>query len=894
MKKNLKLVFVLFVAFSLAGITVPMSGNFRLPVVQLAHANQQVCETRGASGVCSEFWYPAGPGMNTLLATIFTDENTEYTNLQSATPSIDFTDSPCSGTPTTGACGSLTTNPNFVVTAPVPGTGYDEIEFHLDSVFWNCNFGFGNSACGIEIRQGIAHMFDRVSFCTNSVIAGTCTPLDVPVPTSNGGGLPSPNPCAYDTRFAQSGTNCVVGSPGGTAYHLAASTGADGFQWLYAPGSTDLNAADTHLVAAGVATGFSTSTSILTAPVTGNTPTFFIRNDNTPRRQLGESLAAQICYVFTGTYTQPCSPYLNTVEGPITAFPGFTTSKTSVNISWSMYTAGFSGSSFFDGSLYFGYNSHFVSGIASIQTPTGPCDSTSVPTASARDYQYACVQNFDSLSTQMESAPCLAASGDPAIGAVSNSPTAPGNGVCPGTTQLSGISAGIQAEAAFGGNELTIPGWEVTFQFAYRNGWLRAINSPSLGLPNDFTWLNAWNPSPQVPGTLRQGFSQSTRSVNPYIASTPQDRYVVDSVYDPLTRPDPLSPTQIFNWLVLDAAPENNTTVMSQSGYTPPSGTLVTYHFTLLSGFVQPYFQDSRPVTAYDVAFSYLSMVGSGAFLGTGASTTTGITVLTINAFDIGVSSRGPFTLPNLGSIPILPARYWTGVGPSAWDSAIRACQMASCPKAQYSLSGTNVVCPTAGGQPGCASFAASNMQVDPTKLTATFDPIASHTFVGSGPFECGTVTSTGSGTCTSTGVMNPAAGGSYTLTRFGNGLAPASSTSGIYFRSSGKLALYIWSEEGDVSPILPLSAIFLCFNQPVNLNGGCAHWQKGIGRDPTGVVGINQLSILLYLFNTSWVRPFSVASLPLGMAKFTPAPVLYEGVTLNPCSIDPINGYDC
>jgi len=840
--------------------------------------------------------------MNTLQANIFTDETAEYINLQSASPQIDLTDWECSGTPTTGVCGSLTTSHSFLITAPVGQVGYYEIEFMLANNFWGCNFSFGASACGIQIRQGLAHMVDKNKFTASQAnIAGIATPIDNAVPTTSAGGLPSPNPCGYDASFPQGTAGvapCQVGAPGGTAYHLATATGANGISWLQAPGSADLNAAAQHFVNAGVATGFNSGTSVLSgisSNAASNAPTFFIRSDNPQRKDLGETLSQEICYLFTGLYTIPCT-FFKTVEGPITAFPGFTTSTTTVNLSWWMYTAAFSGPTFFDGSLYFGYNSRFVSGVSSIQPPTvgATCDPQSVPTASAGNYEYICNPTYDNLSTQMETAPCPTAAGDPAIGAGSNLPTGPNNGICPGSTQLSAISAGIQAEAAFGAAVLTLPNFELTVQFGYlNNGWIRAVNNAATELPNYFTWLNAWNSNPVLAGTLRQGFKETTRSVNPYISSTVWDVYVMGEVYDSLFAANPLAPSQLFDWMTYTAVQQNNATVVSQSGYNPPPGTITTYHFTLRNDV---YFQDGRPVTAYDVAFSYLSMVGSGAFLGTGATSMTGITVLGPRAFDIGSNSLGPFTLPNLTGIPIVSARYYSGAGSSTWDSAITSCTgSTACPKVQYRLSHATVACSANSPDATCASFPVANLQIDPNKITATYDPIANHILVGSGPFQCGTVSpSTGSGTCSSTGAQNPPAGsGSYTLTRFGNGLAPASSTSGIFFRSSGGLALYLWAQENDVNPIAAVSAVSLCFGQPLNF-GNCAHWQHGIGASSTGVVGINQVSAVELRYNLNWVSPKNWATdAPLGIGALPPT--LYEGsVTLNNCVTDPVNGYDC
>jgi len=301
---------------------------------------------------------------------------------------------------------------------------------------------------------------------------------------------------------------------------------------------------------------------------------------------------------------------------------------------------------------------------------------------------------------------------------------------------------------------------------------------------------------------------------------------------------------------------------------------------------------------SYDVAFSYLSLVGSGSVLGILAAPMTGITVLGPHQFDISVSSVGPFVLPNLSSLPILSGRYWTNAGNSAWDSAVTACTTGvGCPFSQYTLSGSTVNCAL-----NCAPFSASLMTVNQADVTVTFDPIANHIFVGSGPWQCGTVTGSGSGICTpSPFIQNPPVGGSYTLTRFGNGLAPASSVSQIYFRSSGNLALCIWATFNCTSSFqqnfLYFSQIAACFGQPVNLTSPpCSHWQQGIGNPGTGnPVGLTQVAIVNRFVGVNWVAPYNWnTSPPTGIAALSP--VLYEGsVVLNPASVVGCpSGYDC
>jgi hypothetical protein len=478
--------------------------------------------------------------MDTLLATIFTDESAEFNNIQTATPTVDFTDWPL----TPDIIGPFTLNTNFYITSQISEHGYFEVEFMLGaSAFWGCNMNFGNSQCGIDIRQGISHLIDKTKF-TNPVtgeptIRGISSPIDNPLPTSNGG-LPSTNPCLWDNGVVpaalsatfstapvpgtmQENAGCAVGAAGGTAYHLAAAS-AVGTPSNWQPNVSDLDfcAAAAHFINAGLATGVVADSAnpanrncTLTgrsAAVTTNGIVFFVRSDNTPILHLGDSVAQVICALFTGAYITGCGTnptadnILRLPHCPISCFTGFTTSTDHVDVSWHMYTAYFGGVFPFDESLYFTYNSRFVSGISSIKggTATAPCASDSMPTASAANYMYLCSPSFDRLSNQMEFAPCLAATGDPTPGQ-----TTPTFGTCTPGGSLSAFSAGYQAEDAFGKGAFTMPIFQQSDQFGYLRcspaarpcdstagiaaSWHRGINHFGAGLPNYFTWLNASN-----------------------------------------------------------------------------------------------------------------------------------------------------------------------------------------------------------------------------------------------------------------------------------------------------------------------------------------------------------------------------------------------------------------
>jgi len=201
-------------------------------------------------------------------------------------------------------------------------------------------------------------------------------------------------------------------------------------------------------------------------------------------------------------------------------------------------------------------------------------------------------------------------------------------------------------------------------------------------------------------------------------------------------------------------------------------------------------------------------------------------------------------------------------------------------------------------------------MLADPNKTTATYDPLANGILVGSGPWECKSGTGVLGGGCATSGFQNPPPGQTYTLTRFGKGLPPASTTSGIYFRSSGNLALYIWTQENDANPLQAVSAVSLCYGLALG-TGACRHWQQGIGANTAtgqgqcspsqaGCVGINQVSAVEIRYNLNWIAPFEwTTGPPVGIGALPPT--LYEGpVTFTPCqpggSSPPgsTTGYDC
>jgi len=827
--------------------------------------------------------------MDTLTYPIFNDEAAEFTAIQTNPSPIDFTDWPLDP----ALIASLSGNPNFQVTSPISDTGYFELEFHMGQNFWGCQFNYGNAACGTHIRQAFAHGLDKNIFVSTE-LQGNVQPIDNPVPPIVA--LNTPDPCAWDATHVQTGTGCQVNGVGGTAYHLGPATSgncASTPTFAYTPGcgTLDFCAAADHMIAAGLAAGKDQTTCVLTgisASVTANPTHIFVRSDNTPRLHAGNSYGQFICALFTGTFSTGCTNIFLVDPGPIMAFPGFVTDTTSIRLTWWVYTGAFGNVLTFDTSLFFNYDSQFVSGISSIkQSSGGFCSNKAIPSFAPSNYEYICQSAYDTQIEQAEFSPCLTAPGDPSTGQTRLTVTFDN---CPGTTTVSAASATYKAQDLYGQNVNTIPWWSGKSQFAYLTGWQGGVVHKGDGFTppgNFFLTLNAWNPSPPVPGTLRQGYKQSTNNINPFIGNdpignAPWNLGVIGSVWDTPGRANPDSSQAYLDWMTI----KTDQLAASSLSYTPPSGIAAAFRYTLRNDL---YWHTGQKVTAWDLAFSYIAFRSSG--VGPGLAPMTGIKVLSPTQVDVDVSTVGPFTKPFLSNL-VLPGRDWVNTSvctASAWDAAANNPNFATantvlttCIAPSNAVTSSGVIIPTASN-------------VDNAKIQPSYDPVASHNLIGSGPWTCGTGSGIGGPGCTPCGCMGVPGGGSIILQRYGLGTSPGGSLN-TYFRSAGNLALWAYSgDRGNFSQdFLNFGRASLCYGKPVG-SPGCTVWQHGIGGSASGtVVGLTQLGVVQRFVGVNWVGPYDWTVAPPQNIVAYP-PVLHEGaVTLNPCSIDPTNGYDC
>ncbi|HVH15694.1 MAG TPA: hypothetical protein VNA15_08260, partial [Candidatus Angelobacter sp.] len=681
---------------------------------------------------------------------------------------------------------------------------------------------------GASIRQGLAHLIDKSQFTADAAnCISRCLAIDNPVPpsTASANGLTSPNSCGWDRLFPSAlevgpcevGPIPVTGQVGGISYHFAAATpcGVSGgcastplFPWEPGLGTPDFCAAADHFIAAGLAIGKDLSTCALTgiaSGVTAHTVNVFTRDTN-PRTNLGNSLFDEMCALFTGVFKNTSSaqcnsavalpssitsgPFVTQTTGPI--FPPICPISSCATNQWWIYTAAFTGVFPFDQSLYGVYNSIFASNNGSFDVP--PCSSLSVPTSAASDYMYNCIPLYDQLSNAMEYSACVVSANSPTAGQTSptfgNCSGGVVSGDCSQTNPCDALSAGYQAEDLFGKQVVTIPVFAQLDQYGYSADMTSVINGVGVGIPQFYAWLNAHTTSLAASGTLlancpatptiigpdcfRQGFAIDTTSLNPYDASTFWDFNIIGNIYDSLLRENPMNPGQLIGWMTTGFAGCANCTP-TQLGYTPCAGTTFTYRFSLRKDLS---WQDGTPLTSWDVEFSYLTLKATGAFQSNGLSQVICFHILSPSVFDVELSSVGPFTLFSLGSPTVFPGRHWSAAGLSAWDSAVASCANSSTPDSCFTTA--------------CSSCNSVTATVSGPK----FDPIANGILIGSSMFQClnpstGVV---GSG-CSSSGFENPGVGGSYQLTRYGAGTTPGVAVpSSKYFRSTGTLAVYLWT----------------------------------------------------------------------------------------------------
>ena len=995
-----KLLVLFTVTFSLVGLSGPLASLLQLPSITIptVHATTE-------TGVGS--WYPAGAQEGTL--SISQGDGVPQTQVDWLTTNqVDAEDWPLTATQQGAGVVNCAGSSTVLCSFPVADHGYFEIEFNLANILWGIPMQYGSTAAGQELRQGIAHLFNKQTFAAQNAacLNIACIPDDaaMPVCTQSGGcingGLPAANPCGWDTLYAETGSNCIVGAPGGTSYNCSFSTacptgtiaGTTTFPWQAAIGSPDFCAAAQHFVRAfsfagitgvgtnancellpptggwpSVATTINTAGCAIGSPATANT-CMFVRTTE-PRKSLGEGIAQDICALFSpawGAWTTlagqpqscdntntgssnvacsngPCS-FLQRVEGSIIQFCGFNTSLTGIPINcWGLGTFGFGQVFPYDSVVYFEYNSLFTSKTdvtctsadCSSNVPGSPCTGP-VYSDNVANYQYICSPTYDSLSQATEFSLCLGSPGpatDPTIGQATPTFANCSGGVVLGGAQATtcigasppctSISAGYQAEDYFGTHALTVPVWDGQDTQGRRSNWPLGSQSnpgfitafgggytPSAGF---FEWLNAYTANAAINGTFRQSFLTTVGNPTPFQFNTLWEGFLLANIYDSLFVQNPQctnsaslagsagvpvcsSIIQNIDWMTTShsflcypGGPGCTSTTLGYGNATYFANTVADLRLSLNRA---NHWHDSGPVTAWDVKYSFIDLNATGAFQATSLSNVAHVNVLDEFTVDLNLKAKGPFTELFLGGITIMPGHVWSGCGASTWNSGVLG----------KNLVGTSIV---AAAEDNCVgAFGSPNVAVvnGVSADSPAFDPIANNFLIGSGPYTCQSIGGTGhpavgtlGGGCSIDNTQAPAFGlGDFTLTRTGCTLTGTGTTCGIagsssdYFRSSGKLATYIWagvigSGSADFNKVLTVNS---CHSSSPSAN--CPHWAQGIGNaggTGSNLVGLNQRAIVNSLRGISWIGFSTEKTTGTQLILACKAGYTLPGTTITPCT---------
>ena len=584
-----------------------------------------------------------GPRVNHLLFNYYASDQAERNDFEVGR--LDLTDWP---NPLVKYA-SYDANPDLLHTPTQPEYGMVTIEFNEQSqpgydnhwVNWGCNMMNGNSLCGIEIRQAIAHLVDRPNFVANGPLQGTAQALADPTPPAKGLSSSLTDQCSWDTLFS----TCT------DAYNIAPDP--SGFA---TPGSPDFCSAADHMIQAGVATGKTAGTCVLTGinpGVFANHLRFMIRNDDPVRVSLANGLQNAINQLFGGTVVVPSYGSITSEGYPIV----FSTLPIGPPNDWEMYTGYWS--------LPGPFADHLERLYSSVKA-SDQCGGIANPLP--LNYGFVCIPEFDLHATAAAQASTISTFNTETLAALN----------------------------VFGKHAANIPVYSRNARWVALRSVGGLVNERGTGYPNFWTSLNGQKDPSYVPAnpiytfgggdssTMRWGQRQGTNLLNPFLSETPYELTVLGEVYDTLFKMDPIHPDQIINWMAGGV-----TKSVDQSG---------NAHFLiqLCPGCL---FHDQVPVSAADIKFTLLNFRDShaSAFYGY-VELVLDVNIINPSTVDVTMQGQSVSHIYNLARVPIVPQHIWD--------------------------SGDNFYGQGVG-------------RVDSLKIDTSYDPIASGTLIGSGPFLC-------------------------------------------------------------------------------------------------------------------------------------------------------------
>jgi ABC-type transport system substrate-binding protein len=798
-------------------------------------------------------WAPYGPRVSRLVLNYYGDPSAELSDFVAG--KLDLTD----WTVPFGAYSSYDANPDITI-SPVQG------EYSIFGIFfngasstwnaWGCNWSNStgttfDSQCGIEMRQAFAHLVNRGDFANSMAARPAVGIADPNPPTSVPAGSSLATQCSWDegvmVKYAtgcynhwgglQPGAYSITGSgscnpttPGSGPIQLYQNCNAGlGFP---PPGSPDFCAAALHVITADIATGM-TSNCILTGVNSGvfSQPLrLFIRRTN-PRLTLGQQFVNQLNALFGGTAAvilppRPCigiGPCYNLFPEPGADW-------------WDAYTYGYSLPGPFGGtSLFPLYDSQFSSSNGTPGTGT-PCTGA-IGGDTPENPSSACNPRLDALLAAQNSSPDVAAYSTNTLAAYDY----------------------------FGRIVVDIPVYSPGMRIAALTCVGGLVNARGFGYNSYFDLLNAHqrtgcvasNPAYSFGGgdstTLRYGQASDTTELNVFNAQTVWEYQTIGEIYDTLFQANPVSPNEIFCWMCNSYAVS-----VDSSGNT---------HF-LVQLRQNLRWQDGVPVDARDVAFSLLSLrdlapVAGGALQGLLLN----VQVISNTTLDIVFQGRSILYPVDLETF-IIPRHLWqcdlvSENDCAAGDALVNMMNPGAV--VQYSNAGVNVP---------------SGARVDPS-----FDPLANHALIGSGPFECKSLFpedlgSIGTG-CTKNadgtrGAQAIPIGGEAVLNVFDN-TANSSDPFDQYMRSfnpswgtgsgtaaeSGQFQEFSYADQAKAGyvTLFDLASIAACFGASGPTTScsasNYAYWQRTVFETTPGTIS-REAAIVASHYGDTYVSPYS------------------------------------
>jgi len=637
-------------------------------------------------------WVPYGPygaatpgsynPVNKLLMHFYSSENVEFTNFELGQVDVLDWEAPQS------KFSPWDSNADFLLTPTQGQFGDFGLYFNGASSTWGnwgCEWTNGGTpgttsirvynntrqldalgvACDVNMREAFAHLMDRPRWTVDGILQGTAQALaDDSPPAKAPAGSSLTEQCSWDKLFP----SCI------SAFNIAPDAG--GFA---ATGSQDFCAAADHMVHAGVATGKTAGSCILTGVNSGvfsHPLRFMIRSDKPPRLQFGNGELDAINRLFGGVASVATYGNIRQIGFPIV----FSEPPEGPIDDWDAYTYGYGLGSPFADHLFPFYYSLFA---------TDYCGG--IQESEPNNVQFVC-------NTTVDSDTLAAATTD-------DIPTY--------------VAATLRVFHDLGSIASTIP----VYADGVRLGALRSVsglvNQRGLGYTNVATMSYAhkdplFTPSNSLyafgggdSSTLRWGQASGTLELNPFNAQTVWEFNVLASVYDSLFSGSPVQ----LDHTICNMCQKVRVNPTDIPNFPAVAGDQL-YDVTLRHDLR---WHDGQPVTAHDVAWTALNLARYAANLGSGLLLLRGVKEVASDELLIewqGKSISYPIDMEFL----VFPSHLWEDTSATPPASCADQCTWGAGP---LQLQAPNI-------------HPASTAKQD-----ASYDPIAAGTFVGSGTWAC-------------------------------------------------------------------------------------------------------------------------------------------------------------